>query len=189
MFAGDTQSIFALTNWPFSGIYQVFLLFIMKTLPKFLFVFLSALILTAWPGAWAAEEKSNDKILFLHLKYKDGVVSLIDVTSRPGTLKTPPHSRGDIQVEMLSTDGQALWNTAIEDPCLQHVEYEDPDNPGQMKRVERRLTETEFWVRVPFHVKGKQVVFSKKLLNGGIAAQAGKQALGAVDISTVKEGR
>jgi hypothetical protein len=159
----------------------------MKTLTKLLLGLVATFICFGQPAAWA--QKSGDKILFLHLKIKDGAMTLVQASSRPGTLKTPPREHGDIQVEMVSTEGEALWSTLIEDPLLQRYEYEDPDHPGQLKRIERRLQETEFMLRVPFHSKGKQVILSRKPVAGGPAAQAPKQIMGTFDISSVKEGR
>ena len=101
-----------------------------------------------------AGEKEEERILFLHLKIKDNVVSLVKASSRPGVLKKHPPKEG-LTLELVSPEGTPVWTAGVEDPGVQRFEYEDPDRPGQLLTKIVELPETEFTVRVPWK-KGAQ---------------------------------
>ena len=118
-------------------------------------VLLAIAILTTW-GCLADE---TDHIVFLHLRLKDGVVTLVRSSVRPGQLKTPIASdkKGEIHLELTATNGVSLWSEVMGDPTVQRFEYEDPDNPGKLKVKEVKVTEAEFTVRVPFYKDAKEL--------------------------------
>jgi hypothetical protein len=93
-----------------------------------------------------------DQILFLHLKIQGDAITCLDSSVRPGRLKTPvaTERKGSIYLELVSTNGAAVWSEVIADPAVRRLEYEDPAHPGTLKIKEVNLTETEFTVRVPF---------------------------------------
>jgi hypothetical protein len=127
----------------------------MKTpIQQFTRLFLLAVALLTAIRCAAGEE---DKILFFHLKLTDQIVTLVDSTVRPGRLKevSVPEKRGTIYLELTSTNGTALWSDVMADPAIRRFEYEDPDQPGNIKAKEVITTVNEFTVRVPFH-KGAQ---------------------------------
>ena len=114
-------------------------------------VLLSALLgLMTSPLAFG-QAKETDKILFLHLRMKDGVITLAKSATVPGTLKPQRRSEkpGAFQFEIETAAGVSLWNGAMDDPSIRRYEYEDPENPGAIKTKVVRFAEVEFVVRVP----------------------------------------
>jgi hypothetical protein len=103
------------------------------------------------PSLVRADE--NDQILFLHLKLKDGAVSLVESAVKPGRLKSShdPEKQGELHLELIATNGASLWSGVLADPLTRRYEYEDPASPGALKLKTVQLTEAEFTVRVPFH--------------------------------------
>ena len=95
----------------------------------------------------------NDQIQFLHLKLKDGAVSMVGSSVRPGRLKSAnePDKQGELHLDLVATNGASLWSGVLADPLIRHYEYEDPESPGALKIKTVQLTEAEFTVRVPFH--------------------------------------
>jgi hypothetical protein len=100
-----------------------------------------------------------DQIVFLHLKLKDGAITLLRSSVMPGRLKLPIGSdrKGEIQLELTAMDGSSLWSEVMSDPTLQRFEYEDPAHPGTLKIKEIKVAEAEFTVRVPHHVDARQL--------------------------------
>lgn len=100
-----------------------------------------------------------DQILFLHLKLKDDVVTLVNSSVQPGRLKRPPapQKEGELQLELTAGRGKPLWVDSMGDPTVRRFEYQDPDRPGSMKVKTIRTSEAEFTIRVPFHRAAKQL--------------------------------
>ena len=103
-----------------------------------------------------ADEKEPERILFLQLRIKDNVVSLLKASSRPGVLKRQPHKE-ELTLELLSPEGVSLWTAGVEDPGIQRFEYEDPDHPGELKTKVIETPDTEFTVRVPWKKGAKRL--------------------------------
>jgi hypothetical protein len=146
-------------------------------------LFAIAILTACW--CWAEE---RDQILFLHLRLKDGVVTLVRSSVKPGRLKTPIASdrKGEIHLELTATNGLSLWSDVMADPTVQRLEYEDPEHPGALKLKEVKVTEAEFIVRVPFHKDAKQLEL-QRLDRPANRAEAGapgtkKKLLGTVAI-------
>ncbi len=142
-----------------------------------------AILAACW--CWADE---IDQIVFLHLRLKDGVVTLLRSSVKPGRLKTPIASdkKGEIHLELTGTNGVPLWSEVMADPTVQRLEYEDPEHPGTMKIKEVKVAEAEFIVRVPFHKDGRQLNLHRldKPANRAVAAAPGtkKKLLGTVTV-------
>lgn len=132
----------------------------------------------------APAQEAPEKILFLHLKWKNDVVTIEKAVARPGHFKEHP-ARGDVGLELLSADGATLWNTVIADPTIEHLEYEDPDHPGQLKVKIIQRAEAEFDLRVPFHSGAKMISFSR----GAKSGAAGRKLLGTLDLPAVEVGK
>lgn len=145
-------------------------------------VLLAIAILTA---CWCrAGEK--DQILFLHLKLKDDAITLVGSSVKPGRLKTPfaPDKKGQVHLELTSTNGTVLWSDVIADPTVQRLEYKDPDHPGALKTKQVKVAETEFTLRLPFHKDAKQLKLHslEKPANRADAVKRTKKLLGSVAI-------
>jgi len=90
------------------------------------------------------------------------VVSLVEANLRPGVLK--PQPEGDsaaLCYEVVSEAGTPLWQGNLPDPTLRHLEYEDPDHPGQLLHKSVRVEEAEFTLRVPSLPAARRVDFFK----------------------------
>jgi hypothetical protein len=94
-------------------------------------------------------QESPPQILFLHLKLQSNQVSLVSASVTPGKLKVFPEHRAALDLEVTTSAGQVLWTNSVADPSFRHLEYEDPDHPGQIISKEVQLTNAEFTVRVP----------------------------------------
>jgi hypothetical protein len=94
-------------------------------------------------------QESPPQIFFLHLKLQSNQVSLVSASVAPGRLKVFPERRAALDLEVATSAGQVLWTNSVADPSFRHLEYEDPDHPGQIISKEVQLTNTEFTVRVP----------------------------------------
>lgn len=119
--------------------------------------FLGLLLLAA--GALLAQQKSDEQILFLHLRMKDGVITLVKTTTRPGQLKLPRdgQQRGEFDYEVFSATGQPITKGKLADPSIRRYEFADPDRPGSMKAKEVKLNDVEFTLRLP-HQNAAQIV-------------------------------
>jgi hypothetical protein len=101
------------------------------------------------------------RILFLHLKVTDSSATLLDSSVEPGSVKqrrvqeSPLH----IQFDVTSPTGQRLWSGDVEDPQVRHLEYEDPDHPGQIRSRVVRTGEGEVMIRFPLVENGSVVEF------------------------------
>jgi hypothetical protein len=62
-------------------------------------------------------------------------------------------------MEVATAGGQVLWTNNVADPSLRHLEYEDPDHPGEIIGKEIQLTNTEFTIRVPAFREADHVDF------------------------------
>ena len=115
-------------------------------------LWLTGCVALAMLVAHKAQAEEPDQILFLHLKIKGDGVTCLSSSTTPGRLKTPvaTERRGTLYLELVSTNGAAVWSDVIADPAVRRLEYEDPDHPGTLKIKEINLTEREFAVRVPF---------------------------------------
>jgi hypothetical protein len=109
-----------------------------------------------------AQTTSGPGILFLHLKVTNQTVSLVEATLRPGVLKRVREADSTaLFCELLAEDGTTLWKGNMPDPTLRHFEYEDPSNPGQLRRKSVQVSEAEFTLRVPSVPAARRIDFFK----------------------------
>jgi hypothetical protein len=119
-------------------------------------------LLVANSLAAEAQTNSGPGILFLHLKVKDQTISLVETTLRPGFLKRVREADSTaLFCELLAEDGTTLWKGNMPDPTLRHFEYEDPSNPGQLRRKSVQVSEAEFTLRVPSMPTARRIDFFK----------------------------
>src|ERR1039458_3540420 len=107
------------------------------------------LLLGACGATLVFAQESPSQILFLHLILQSNQVSLVSAAVTPGRLKVFPEHRAALDLEVATSAGQVLWTNNVADPSIRHLEYEDPDHPGEIISKEVQLTNTEFTVRVP----------------------------------------
>ena len=125
---------------------------------------LTAVTLLACGVMAAGAEGRASEILFVHLRLENGRAVLVDQKRAPGVLK---ERRGaeparSLHIELLSGTGATLWKTAIPDPSIRRLEYEDPDHPGKIKVHEAPVTNAEFTVRVPVHAQAQTLALSRR---------------------------
>jgi len=96
-----------------------------------------------------AEE--DGKFLFLTLRSKDGVITVMKSAVVSDTLKPQRDSAKPdaLRITLEKTEGESAWSVAIDDPSVRRYEYEDPEQPGVIRVKEIKLKETEFIVRAP----------------------------------------
>lgn len=108
-----------------------------------------ALLLAVCLARQAFAQAASPQIAFLHLKLGSNQVTLVSASVSPGVLKRFPEYRAAIDLELATASGQVLWTNSVANPSIRHLEYEDPDHPGEIINKEVQLTNTEFTVRVP----------------------------------------
>src|SRR5262245_34470664 len=108
-----------------------------------------------------AQPKEADQIIFLHLRMKDGTLTLVRSATVPGVLKSrrSADKKAPLQLEVETAKGASLWSETMSDPTVRRYEYEDPDNPGLIKSKVVQLNEVEFTVRVPFKKEARRLSF------------------------------
>ena len=104
-------------------------------------------------------QESSPQILFLHLKLENNQISLVEASVAPGTLKRLSARQPSFDLEVASSSGQVLWTNTVANPSIRHLEYEDPNHPGEIISKGVQLTNTEFTVRVPAFTNAHHVNF------------------------------
>src|SRR5713226_8342510 len=81
------------------------------------------------------QAEGEEKFLFLHLRMKEGVITLVKAATVSGALK--PQRRADktgsIQFEVETEAGVSRWTGTMDDPSIRRYEYDDPKNPRAIK--------------------------------------------------------
>ena len=100
-------------------------------------------------GAHAGD--NTNQFLFLTLRLKDGVVTLEKAQLVTGTLKPQQNSTEEkpLLITLEQTKGIAQWSLTMDDPSVQRLEYEDPQQPGALKTKLIATDDIEFIVRTP----------------------------------------
>lgn len=137
-----------------------------------------ALMLGACGANLVFAQESPPQILLLHLKLQSNQVSLVTAAFAPGRLKVFPEHHAALDLEVATSSGQVLWTNIVADPSFRHLEYEDPDHPGQIISKEVQLTNAEFTVRVPVFRDAHHVNFHLTQSSAGTNA-AGANPLAA----------
>ncbi|MGA2800861.1 MAG: hypothetical protein ABSE97_00590 [Verrucomicrobiota bacterium] len=132
----------------------------MSTKRKFTKVICGLVLLQGLLLSLGAEETQDEKILFLHLKITNNVISVVESTAVPGHLKVPiaAEKQGDLYLELISTNSSVpIWTDVMSDPLVHRYEYEDPDHPGQLKVKEVKVDQADFTIRIPGRKEAKQL--------------------------------
>lgn len=105
-----------------------------------------------------------EQIAFLHLKVNANGITLLDQILAEGALKRPKSVTGSfgLGVRVLDERGASLFEEVVENPLVKRYEYEDPDNPGQIKSKLVFLDEAEFWVRIPLTSGSNRIEFRQE---------------------------
>jgi len=111
--------------------------------------FCLTLLLGACGASVIYAQESPSQIFFLHLKLQSNQVSLVSASVATGRVKVFSEQHAALNLEVATSAGQLLWTNRVADPLLRHLEYEDPDHPGQIIDKVVQLTNAEFTVRVP----------------------------------------
>ena len=135
----------------------------------------------------AATTGFSDHIALLHMRLKDGAISLRNLRLKPGKLKKTDSAyrqAGTIEFEAVSREDKVVLTGAVDDPAVRRLEYEDPDNPGRLKTLVVREPDADFMVRVPWNPKIKSVRFFRleKDRKAG-AERLVRKPLASVDVS------
>src|SRR6266487_4595018 len=114
-------------------------------------IWLAALLGLMTSGFVRGQAEREEKFLFLHLRLKDGVITLVKAATVSGALK--PQRRADktgsIQFEVETEAGVSRWTGMMDDPSIRRYEYPDPDKPGAIKSKLVQVNEAEFAIRIP----------------------------------------
>jgi hypothetical protein len=154
-----------------------------RTASRVLFAF--ALLTAGW--CWAGDQ---DQILFVHLRLNNSSARLVECAVKSGRLKPPAPSerKGTIYLQLLSTNGLALWSEVLNDPCVRRVESHDPSHPEGWKTEQIKTAEADFVVRIPFFKEAAQIKIERldKPARAPEAASltTGKQLLGYLTLQT-----
>jgi hypothetical protein len=141
-------------------------------------------------GAYAGAQE-NSRIVFLHLKMRQGKVVLLDQTTRAGSLK---QSRAAQQYatwtyDLVSPTGEVLWSGTMRDPSFKRYEYEDPNEPGKIRSKQVLLDDVEFTVRVPHIDSAQRVQFYRSIATSAVAERPVRQSIGTIILGAAETQR
>jgi hypothetical protein len=107
------------------------------------------------------QRKHDSKIVFLQLRMKEGQITLVNTTIRPGYLKPQrtTGAKGDILYDLTNMSGVSLWQGVRDNPSRRRLEYEDPDNPGKILSKIINQNNVDFTVRIPYNPDIKSISF------------------------------
>jgi hypothetical protein len=128
-------------------------------------------------------QESSPKILFLHLKLESNQVSLVTTSVASGTLKKFSGQGPSLELEVVTSAGQVLWSNTVANPSIRHLEFEDPDHPGEISSKEVQVTNAEFTVRVPVFQNAHHVNFYQSHASAGTTAQAANPSVASLPLT------
>ncbi len=105
---------------------------------------------------------SEDRILYLTVKYAGGALSLDDARVVVGTIKQPRQPRltpGSLHFTVAAADGEVLFAGTIPDPTILHVEYED--DQGRLQKLTARQDPAIFAIRIPYDHRSHSVTIRR----------------------------
>lgn len=112
-----------------------------------------ALCLTA-----SGSHAGNDRIAFLNIRIVDGELTLENVKVVEGRLKIPESlhlDKGKLYCEVLDVGGKSIFETVVQDPAIQRLEYADEEGRLHSKTVNRK--DTFFSIRIPYDSAANRV--------------------------------
>lgn len=121
------------------------------------------LFVIALLGTRAAADDTN-QFLFLTLRLKAGAVTLEKAQVVTGTLKPQSDSTEEkpLLISLEQNTGIAQWSLTMDDPAVQRLEYEDPQQPGVLKTKWLTTDDTEFIVRTPLITGVRHLAIHRK---------------------------
>jgi hypothetical protein len=139
----------------------------------------------AWTTTVHAQESGSDKIMFLRLRLKNDMVSLISKTIRQGKLKSHrlEKTQNGIRYTITSSTGESLATGFIEDPSVRRYEYEDPAQAGHIKTKLVTSTDVEFTLRIPVRTGMQVITFDRLKPRVVQQEQSSYQRIGSIPIS------
>jgi len=136
----------------------------------------------------AISSDQDDEIIFLTLQITGDQITLVESITANGSLKRPRTESGsfDINFEIVSKSENILQVGGIDDPRFQILEYEDPDNQGQLKHIEVVREIGTFVIRVQADQNLSHVNFFRheELTKSDGSIERSRIDLGRVDLST-----
>lgn len=109
---------------------------------------------------------AQDGIVFLHLRLKNNTITLLESKIQPGTLKEDRMTKSNtgISIEVESDIGSIIFTKTINDPSVQHYEFEDPNFPGRLISKEIVQNDVDFFVRIPYKKNVHRVHFYRTFI-------------------------
>jgi hypothetical protein len=141
--------------------------------------FAAILLSLCLPFSLVAQTNSQPKMLFLHLRLKGGVITLLDSVSQKGVVKRP-RLDGTLHYQMFSSKGQGLWAGAMPNPALRELEYEEPVGSRNFKRKTVVMDPAEFTLRVPALPDANRLEFFTLVSDPSDSTVSTKRLLGTV---------
>lgn len=103
-------------------------------------------------SAFALAGNESGKIAFLTFKFDGEKVTLVNSRTVDGAFKekAKDFKTGDLRYEVVGLDKSTVAQNSIGNPLIKKLEYEDPDNPGQLVSKIVTLPEAEFTIRIDY---------------------------------------
>ncbi len=142
-------------------------------------------LITCMEPLWA-QNNSNDEIMFLRLRLKNDVITLVGKSIRPGKLKSHRMSETGkgLRYVVSSMSGESLSVGFIEDPSFHLYEYEDAEHAGHIKAKMVTVADVEFTVRIPVKTGMRLITFDRVRHNGVQYERPDYLRIGSIDVST-----
>ena len=138
----------------------------------------------------AVSSDKGDEILFLTLQITSEEITLIDSKVSQGKLKTPRTETytNDIYFEVISKSENVLQGGGVDDPRIEIMEYEDPDNPGQLKHIEVVRDTANFVIRIQANQNLNHISFFRydELTKRDGSIERSRVDLGRIDLSQIR---
>lgn len=127
------------------------------------------------------------EIIFLHLKLDAKSITLLDITNRPGLLKSARFDQksGPLAYEMRTATGGILKVGHLADPLVQRLEYAVPDGKGTLKAFVVQRESAEFTLRLPGYGEARAVHFFRASDNP-LQKSSERQLLGVIQLPEKK---
>lgn len=152
----------------------------MKSQRSAILILCAAVLLVLACGSAGAQ--GNSRVVFLHLKMRQGKVVLLDQTIRAGSLKQSRSAQhyATWTYDLVSSTGEILWSGTMRDPSFRRYEYEDPNEPGKIRSKQVLLDDVEFTVRVPHIDGGQRVQFYRSIATSAVEGRPVRQSIGTI---------
>lgn len=136
-------------------------------------------------GAGAADAPTVSQIVFLQLQFDQSGVTLASSRTVEGKLKQlrAPENR-EISYDVTNNSG-VIFTGALDDPLVKRLEYEDPDNPGQLKMKVVEVTEATVYLRIPYAENLREVTFYRSVSGRSATGETARAKIGSVDLSQI----